>query len=310
MHAKLQRPRPPGLWVLLLVLLFTTSACQAKDATPSDFPATLLGTWQVSEVLLNPSDPLEKKRLYKYNIHKYLGRVFTFTPQRLTGGNICEAPKIVVHRTTAFKAVSQNLCSWKADLETRSTPKDFGLPLANDTPVEVLSPLCQDGLYAKTMGGCHYGEPPPDEIKGAWFIVLNPQRLALRWHDEVFLILQRLPANAQPLASFDCAQAATLTEKAICSSVALASYDVSVAETYKHALAYYQFALKTYDARIRQQTIDQLAAFKQSQKTWLKKRDACGADPDCLEKALSKRIGDMEYEINFYAYDNRAYANR
>ncbi|MCK7580810.1 MAG: hypothetical protein MZV65_37765 [Chromatiales bacterium] len=85
---------------------------------------------------------------------------------------------------------------------------------------------------------------------------------ALRWHEGVFLILKRLPKDAQPRASFDCARAATETERAICGSVSLAAFDASVAGSYKHALDYYDYALRTYDPRIKPQTVKQLAALQ------------------------------------------------
>lgn len=308
--------RPPhtsGLCALLLALSLFVNACDAKETSsskPQAFPEALLGTWHVSEVRPDRGDT--HQRVYKANPHKYLGRVFEFTRERLTTNanwgfryrDRCEAPQIIVHRTTALKAVSQNLCSRLLE-PVQPTPADFGLPLANDAKVEVLSPLCADGLYAKRMGGCHYDKPPPDEIQGAWLIALAPDQLALRWHEEVFLILKRLPKDAKPAASFDCAKAATPTEKAICGSVALAAYDVSVAETYKYALDFYQFALKTYDARIHKQTLDQLAAFKRSQKEWLAKRDACGAEVVCLDQSMGERIWATEQEIINYAYEYR-----
>ena len=306
------RPTPKrGARVLLLVLSLVGATCQANDdsiSKPTAFPPSLLGTWQVAEVHVDQDDT--RPFVYKYNIHKFLGRVFVFTPQQLTHNTVprdssdkrrCESPEIIVHHTTAGYAVGMSLAS-RPFYPIRPRPKDFQLPLAESAPVEALSMLCKDGLFYKTMGGCL---EPDCGINGAWLIVLNPKQLALRWHDEVFLILQRIPENAKPVASFDCAKAATVVEKTICGSVALASYDQSVAYTYKHALGYYQFALKTYNPGMRKQTTAQIVAFKKSQKGLLTKRDACGSDATCLDNAMGERIWDMDREIAFYAYDNR-----
>ncbi|MCK7580816.1 MAG: hypothetical protein MZV65_37795 [Chromatiales bacterium] len=102
--------------------------------------------------------------------------------------------------------------------------------------------------------------------------------------------------------------AATNTEKAICGSVSLAAFDVEcrwILQTRPRLLRLR--GLRTYDPRIKPQTVKQLAAFKQSQKDWLKKRDACGSDAACLERAMGERILEMDREIANYAYDNRNY---
>ncbi|MCK7580813.1 MAG: hypothetical protein MZV65_37780 [Chromatiales bacterium] len=269
---------------LLIGLVLAASACEAKDSAPilTDLPATLFGTWQVSDVRIDRGDT--RPWGYKSNVHKYLGRIFVFTPERLTyntpwwkeSKQVCEAPKVAVRRAPALRIVKTSLCT-RPFQPVQPRPTDFGLPLADDVSVEVLSLFCRNELMSSGMGGNCRLEPQPadlrDEIKGAWLIALNPDELALRWHEEVFLILKRLPKDAKPRASFDCARAATETERAICGSVSLAAFDVSVAGSYKHALDYYNYALRTYDPRIKDQTQKQLAAFKQSQKDWLKKRD-------------------------------------
>ena len=299
--------------VTLLLILSLAAACQAKDsspAAPSAFPSTLLGTWQVTEVHRQQNSPLREMADYKYNIHKFLGRVFMFTPQLLTHNAVpwdsrdtrrCENPRIIVHRTTAARAVGSSIASVE-----KPTPRDFQLPLSDNAPIEALSLLCKDGLFVKGLGAyAREAGPSADEIRGAWLIVLNPEQLALRWDDEVFLILKRLPENDQPVASFDCTKAATATEKTICASVSLAAYDVSVAETYKFALGYYQFALETYNPSMRKQTDAQIVAFRKSQKQWLAKRDACGSNAACLDKSMGDRIWELQQEIVGYAYDNR-----
>ncbi len=303
-----------ALRALFLSLVLAATACEARDSTPTpaDLPATLLGAWQVSDVRLDRGDT--NPWAYKLNVHKYLGRTFVFAPERLTynmprwkgSQQVCETPKVEVHRTTALKVVSASLCS-RPFQPVRPSPKDFGLPLSDSSLVKALSLICSnDKENRDALGGCQ-DTPHTDEIRGAWFIVLNPDEIALRWEEELFLILKRLPQDAKPVASFDCAKAATETEKTICSSVSLAAFDVSVAGSYKHVLGYYDFALRTYDPSIKPQTVKQLAAFKQSQREWLKTRDKCGGDVACLEQAMGERILGITDEYLNYAYDNRDY---
>lgn len=87
-----------------------------------------------------------------------------------------------------------------------------------------------------------------------------------------------------------------MTEKTICASVALASYDLSIARTYKLSVEYFK---SKSDAAI------QIAELKKSQKKWLSKRDACGSDTVCLEKAMGDRITDLDYELAQYGYNHR-----
>ncbi|MCK7580815.1 MAG: hypothetical protein MZV65_37790 [Chromatiales bacterium] len=73
-----------ALHALLIGLALAASACEAKEnnPAPTELPATLLGTWQVSDVRIDPGDT--SPWAYKFNVHKYLGRIFVFAPERLT----------------------------------------------------------------------------------------------------------------------------------------------------------------------------------------------------------------------------------
>ncbi len=289
-----------GALPLLLFLSLLCTSCQAEDKSipsPTALRPTLIGKWQVTEVHTDQGESQwSLTRDDKYNIHKYLGREFEFTPQRLTTNapedKRCDEPKIIVHRTTAGKLVGTSIASRPFN-PARPTPKDFQLPLSENTPVEVLSLLCKDGLFVKNLGGAL---DPNIGIDGAWFIILNKEQLALRWNDETLLILNRLPENAKPSASFDCTKAGNTAEKTICGSAALASYDQSVSQTYKLAMEYY---------KTKNNTAAQLTALKESQKQWLTLRNACNADKSCLEKSMGDRIVEIDYGISSYAYENR-----
>ena len=289
-----------GVPLFVLVLSLVGASCQAKDVStsvPAPLPPTLMGTWQVTEVHTDQGEShWSRTRNDKYNIHKYLGRVFVFTPQRLTTNSPedkrCDDPHVAVHHTTAGNAVSTSIAS-RPFFPVQPTPEDFQLPLLDNAPIEVLSLQCSDGLFAKNLGG---SLDPDTGIDGAWLIVLSKDRLALRWHDETILILNRLAANTKPVASFDCTKATTDVEKTICGSVPLAAYDQSVAQTYKLSMEYY---------KVKKNTDAQIVELKKSQKQWLMQRNACNTDKTCLEKSMGDRIIEMDYEIASHAYDNR-----
>ncbi len=80
--------------------------------------------------------------------------------------------------------------------------------------------------------------------------------------------------------SFDCARAATATEKAICASPAIATLDRVMAEAYGKI-----YAARRGTAR---------SALVRQQKEWLKRRNACGADVACLATVYSTRISELQ----------------
>lgn len=81
--------------------------------------------------------------------------------------------------------------------------------------------------------------------------------------------------------SFDCSHAGTPTELSICNSQDLWALDNSVASLY----FFYR----------RNQSADRGAEFLESQKAWLKLRDRCGANLDCLIEQYISRIFDFHF---------------
>ena len=86
-----------------------------------------------------------------------------------------------------------------------------------------------------------------------------------------------------PAASFDCAAAATPTEKAICSDVALARLDRDVAEAYARKLKY------EFDAANKEN-------IKQAQRAWLATRDSACSDAavQCLTGVYKARLAELD----------------
>ncbi|WP_322081179.1 lysozyme inhibitor LprI family protein [Burkholderia sp. BCC1972] len=89
-------------------------------------------------------------------------------------------------------------------------------------------------------------------------------------------LLMLLPVAAHA-AGFDCAKAASPTEKTICADTALSKLDGDLSAAWKKALA------KGGDT----------AALKAAQLKWLKQRDQCGSDAPCLGDRYRERLASL-----------------
>ena len=92
----------------------------------------------------------------------------------------------------------------------------------------------------------------------------------------ILAVLTMVPMAAHA-AGFDCAKAASPTEKAICADPALSSLDGQLAAAWKKALA------KGGDT----------AALKAAQLQWLKQRDRCGAGVLCVGDRYRERLASL-----------------
>lgn len=81
--------------------------------------------------------------------------------------------------------------------------------------------------------------------------------------------------------SFDCARAGTPTEFAVCGAEELWVLDKAMANLY--------FLYK------RNTNTSRGVEFLESQRTWLQRRDECGANPDCLAERYSSRLFDFGF---------------
>lgn len=91
-----------------------------------------------------------------------------------------------------------------------------------------------------------------------------------------------LPLTAQA-ASFDCAKAASATEKAICRDQALSKQDEAVAAAYKAALTLWPAG-------------NWAAYLRTEQRNWLRDRDSIckGGDVACLKRDYELRLGYLQ----------------
>jgi len=279
-----------GLLLTILVcinvisMLPAYSHAESKNAGTA-LPSALIGAWQVSEVHV---DSGTSRTLHvQYNDPALKGRLLTISPQKMVSnisyGDVCTDATLISKKMTAAALIKHSM-GWRMISPEVPTTKDYKLPLSGKDPVEVLSVNCKDGLWGRELG-------QNGGIMGAWIIVLPTGRLAMRWYDESILVLSRVSADAKPKPSFNCSKATTPTEKAICGSIELASFDLSVAESYK----------KNIRGFTEGKDPSAVKRVKASQKTWLKKRDACGANAACLKKTMEEQLevlGDLEKFYN------------
>jgi uncharacterized protein YecT (DUF1311 family) len=269
--------------LIMVILCLALLPSSADSETVIPVPPKFIGTWQVTNVLI---DTGATRRLHvQYNDPALKGRLLTVTSDKLVhdmgfDGSMTGL-KVKSMRMGAAELI-RNSMGWRGFDPQIPTPADYGLPLKANAPVEVFRFVGKEGLWCGGLGR-------DGGIMGAWFIVLSDGRLAMRWYDESILILKRLPANTKPIASFNCVKAKTSVEKTICGSVELASFDLSIMESYANALLFYKDG----------DDPEGLRRLKAAQREWLKKRNACGTDAACLRESMRDQLNVLSEPWKF-----------
>jgi uncharacterized protein YecT (DUF1311 family) len=280
-HGAFRSFKNKAIQVLLLILSITCLVCAPRHAMvepgariSTSLPSELIGTWQVTEVHVDTE--ATRTLQYQFNDPRLKGRLLTIALDQLKSSlpekeTSCVNPTVTAEHTTAAELIKKTMPGRGVSPNT-PTPKDYELQLAPNAPIEALYLHCKGGGW---------GPPVHDSDRDStWTIVLPNGQLAIRWFDFCILIFSRLPANARPSPSFDCAKAASPVEKTICESINLAAFDRSVAESYTQAVKLFKEGQDTESLRRLQAT----------QKEWLAKRNHCGADTVCLEKSMEDRL--------------------
>ena len=257
-----------------LVLMATCAVCQAAS-----LPDALLGRWQVVQVRTNTY--ASSKTNYGWNDPQLRGRLFTFTNTQLsndtTDGGNCDDPQATVTTISPMRLMDGSLAHTSgddSDPETHPSPAAYELKIDPNESVSAISIHCKDGLWQGDLG-------TGKGVEGAWMFLTRNGQLVMRWRDETILVLDRLPPDAKPQPSFDCAKAGSASERAICGSLQLASFDRSVNWSYKIA----------YDDIKRNG--DSLSSLVSSQQAWMRKRNACGSNVSCLLTAMKQRLDEL-----------------
>lgn len=268
----LDKPFCCAIASLALLLLWAPAASHAET-----LPASLLGRWQVAEVHTNTE--ATRSPQYGWDDPQLRWRIFTFAVTQMTDdtpeSSDCKAPQATITHMDLTKLIGGSMAGGSRDnAPEHPTPATYELQIGTAEAADVISIKCRDGLW-------HGGLGADGGLMGAWMYIAPDGRLLLLWYDETILVLARLGADAKPHASFDCARAASPTEKTLCNSLQLASFDRSVASAYEIA---------------RDQIKDEKAMEKQlvsSQKSWLRQRDACASDSKCLLASMKKRMTEL-----------------
>ena len=259
-----------SLAYLILGIAFTP--CHA-----SGLPDVLLGRWQVAEVHTNTN--VSFKTHYVWNDARLRWRIFNFSNTQLSDdtsdSGTCETPTATVTKMPLLKLMDDSLGHPDGDdADSHPTPEAYELKADPNEQVNVISIHCKNGLWQGDLG-------TGKGVMGSWMYLAPTGRLVVRWRDETLLVLDRLPDDAKPQPSFDCAKASSPAEKTICRSLQLASFDRSVAWSYKVARD---------DIKDTDYSPVKLAA---EQRAWLHKRDACGTDASCLLTTMKQRLDEL-----------------
>ena len=268
---------------------------QNDNSNPTSTNSFLYDQWQVNQVLFDRSEKSSIQGIHEsINVPKYLGRLITIKPDTFSinthDNPLCNEAAFTQNKSSAGELIAQSISIGVGS--GRTLPQDIEFPITSETVIDVFYLTCQGVLQSKDRGM----EVLADKSNATWLVPLPNDQIALSWHEQSVLILNRVSEDAIPSASFDCSNAGTTVEKTLCSNIGLAAYDKSLARAYHEARAYYQSKANATDG---------LNELKDTQREWIIERNKCGSDQDCLQKTMDIRIGDIIYDVNDYAYRHR-----
>jgi uncharacterized protein len=107
--------------------------------------------------------------------------------------------------------------------------------------------------------------------------IQNIEKIIMKYLRAFLCVVFLLLAVESHAVSFDCAKAATLVEKTICSEKRLSELDDLLMQSYRQAVA----------------NVANKDAIKAEQRAWLKNRNLC-LDPECLRKSYEERIKQLD----------------
>ncbi len=249
----------------LLVAAFGATAAAGALASPP--PPALQGEWLVQQVAVDRNDQI--RRSHEPDDPRVLNGILKIGAD----GGIDPAEDECAHgarwtaqrRTTLAALVARHVRE-SSGIKTRPSLEDYGLKLGNPA----LTPM---GVTCAAAGA----KPQPYQGASAFASISKDTMISDDGSDTI-LVYRRLMPDTPVQPSFACKAAVTAPEKAICGSQELAGLDRSIALALQHA-----------QEHCRSDAV-KLAALQASQQAWIRTRDACKADADCLSKAMSDRI--------------------
>lgn len=256
-------------WALLSatvgVIANSVGPAHAETTGP---PASLLGAWDVVNVLVDGADQPHWE--YRPDDPEIMGRELLVKPDRVQFNFDRRRANCVDPGWKARKATWGYLLDFGFPRpgDSPTTPADYGLKVSGKATVNVYS-FCTPPASKVRVGEVWFW--PFDDV---WVVQQSHDRLVMHLNSQVMPILARRPADARPRASFSCQKAGTAAEKTICGSFTLAALDRSIALAWRRI---------TEGGRADSVLLEE-------QKAWLQTRDACMTDEVCLEREIDQRI--------------------
>ncbi len=209
-----------------------------------------------------------------------MGRYETISYSRIVkfdSGKIdCDHPFITIKKKTTDELISE-MISPQTD---KPSFRDFfpSIQISDRQKIDVYKFKC-------TGYGPVSGKITPFTYSGDDMILLPDGRLMDVYLENIVVFLSRADPNAKPTPSFDCGQAKTSTETAICKSIELSSYDRAIAKTYNETKSFIEKDIK-FNGVLADVDKDHLAALQKLQQEEIQKRNTCGDDSKCLLDAM------------------------
>ncbi|ELY2856428.1 lysozyme inhibitor LprI family protein [Cronobacter dublinensis] len=255
---------------LLILISLTLSPLFAQGGIASSDEASVMGQWGVVSVRVD-NLASTNNGVVADDPH-YVGRKVSFSNDKI-GGNLdasvtCAQPDYLVQNSIKLSELIKQTSAKRYTKQEIPAPEDFKLKEQTVTPVLI---KCQSGKF----------NPASDKI-GGWVTKIDADTLLTYWYENSYLLMKRVNPVDKVSPSFSCKVNLNSTEKAICSDDELASWDNSVTQAYK-----------TVVWQKKKITPDDTAALnkiKNDQGVWIKERNKCGSDKECIEKSIKERI--------------------
>ena len=263
-------------WLAVAMLATPPHDAAARTHAKPAAPAGDLGRFEVVRVVVNPFLNSAQRQYYNDD-PRYVGRIFEIAPAKLAmdDGSICTRPKRTGIRTTVPALL-------RKELEVYGPIKRPVRPLSADPD---LTRAPRGTLTAVRYACASSTSSEADQTGRNWtgavgFPLATPRR-GLVWTYEVVLILAPAAAGQPIRASFPCAKARSASKKALCSDASLAGWDRSVAAAFR--------LLRDGGGPDDIAPEDDTPALVASQQAWVRSRDRCGADRQCLLDRMAER---------------------
>ena len=267
-NKEMNSPKFAAIVLFAGALLFSASSLAQTVQSP-------VGSWQVTHVSINNQS--QRTLEYQHDDDRLVGRFINVSPTAITadlpGGVNCSSP--------VFTQNNQTLDTWITQVfgeADDANAKNYRLGISGTEKATITAIQCKAGQI--TSGDSDRNVD----------IVFVGNKVLLNWTDGSLLTLKPIDQNTQPIASFNCDKAVTDTEKVICRNRSLASLDASVSRSYS---GYRKEALRLNNRDLESKLVTQ-------QKEWLKKRNVCVNDTDCLQKSMQERLESLSHSLDAF----------